>query len=97
MSTSPDTDFTGKRALVTGGTLVTIAAQSEGTQDPAVRDAFFIVEPNRSQLVEIAGLIDYGQIRVFLQEVFPLEQTRQAYARAQAVGTRGKVGSRVVR
>jgi NADPH:quinone reductase-like Zn-dependent oxidoreductase len=83
--------------LKSGGTLVTIAAQSEGTQDPAVRDAFFIVEANRSQLVEIAGLIDDGQIRVLLQEVFPLAQARQAYARAQEGGTRGKVVLRVVR
>jgi NADPH:quinone reductase-like Zn-dependent oxidoreductase len=83
--------------LKSGGTLVTIAAQNEGTQDPAVRDAFFIVEANRSQLVEIAGLIDDGQIRVLLQEVFPLAQARQAYARAQEGGTRGKVVLRVVR
>jgi NADPH:quinone reductase-like Zn-dependent oxidoreductase len=55
------------------------------------------VEPNRSQLVEIAGLIDDGQIRVFLQEVFPLAQARQAYARAQTGGTRGTVALRVVR
>src|SRR5262245_26094782 len=34
--------------LKSGGTLVTIAAQSEGAQDPAIRDAFFIVEANRS-------------------------------------------------
>src|SRR5499426_2579972 len=60
--------------LKAGGTLVTIAAQSEGIEDPAIRDAFFIVEANRAQLMEIAALIDDGQIQVFFQEAFPLAQ-----------------------
>jgi NADPH:quinone reductase-like Zn-dependent oxidoreductase len=68
--------------LKSGGSLVTIAVQSEGSQEPAVRDAFFIVEANRSQLAEIARLIDDGRIRVSLQEAFPLAQARQAYERA---------------
>ena len=82
--------------LKSGGTLVTIAAQSEGTQAPVVRDAFFIVAANRAQLAEIARLIDAGQIRVFVQEAFPLAQARQAYERAQGGGSRGKVVFRVV-
>jgi NADPH:quinone reductase-like Zn-dependent oxidoreductase len=81
--------------LKSGGTLVTIAAQSEGTQDPAVRDAFFIVAANRAHLAEMAHLIDAGQIRVFLQEAFPLAQASQAYERAQSGGHRGKVVFRV--
>jgi len=44
--------------LKPGGRLVTIAAQGEGTENPAVRDAFFIVEAKRSQLIEVARLID---------------------------------------
>jgi len=82
--------------LKSSGTLVTIAAQSEGTQAPVVRDAFFIVAANRAQLAEIARLIDAGQIRVFVQEAFPLAQARQAYERAQGGGSRGKVVFRVV-
>jgi NADPH:quinone reductase-like Zn-dependent oxidoreductase len=76
--------------LKAGGTLVTIAAQSEGRQDPAIRDAFFIVATNRSQLVEIARLIDDGQLRVLLKEAFPLAQARQAYERAQGRGSRAR-------
>jgi NADPH:quinone reductase-like Zn-dependent oxidoreductase len=83
--------------LKSGGTLVTIAAPSEGAEDPAVREAFFIVAANRAHLVEIARLIDAGQSRVFLQEAFPLAQARQAYERAQGGGTRGKIVLRVVR
>jgi NADPH:quinone reductase-like Zn-dependent oxidoreductase len=84
-----------RSVLKSSGTLVTIAAQSEGTQDPVVRDAFFIVAANRTQLTEIARLIDAGQLRVFLQETFPLAQARQAYERAQGGGNRGKVVLRV--
>ena len=46
-----------------GGRLVTIAADAERLTQPRVRDAFFIVEPNRVQLIEIARLIDAGVIR----------------------------------
>jgi NADPH:quinone reductase-like Zn-dependent oxidoreductase len=65
-------------------------------RDSAVRDAFFIVEANRSQLAEIARLIDDGQIRVLLKDAFPLAQARQAYEQAQGGGNRGKVVLRVV-
>jgi NADPH:quinone reductase-like Zn-dependent oxidoreductase len=82
--------------LKSSGILVTIAAQSEGVQDPVVSEAFFIVEANRSQLSEIARLIDDGQLRVFLQETFPLAQARQAYERAQGGGNRDKVVLHVV-
>jgi NADPH:quinone reductase-like Zn-dependent oxidoreductase len=82
--------------LKAGGTLVTIAAQSEGSEDPAIRDAFFIVEANRGQLMEIAALIDEGQIRVFFQDVFPLAQARQAYEQTQGRGDLGKVVLRVL-
>ena len=82
--------------LKPGGKLVTIAAQSEGTKDPAARDAFFVVEANRSQLAEIARLLDDGHIRPILDEAFPLAQAGQAYQRAQAGGHRGKVVLRVV-
>ena len=82
--------------LKPGGKLVTIAAQSERTKDPAARDAFFIVQANRSQLTEIARLIDDGHIRPIVDEAFPLAQAGQAYQRAQAGGHRGKVVLRVV-
>jgi NADPH:quinone reductase-like Zn-dependent oxidoreductase len=35
-----------------GGRVVTIAAESEGTDDERVKKAFFIVEPNQKQLCE---------------------------------------------
>jgi NADPH:quinone reductase-like Zn-dependent oxidoreductase len=62
-----------------GGRLVTIAADAERLTQPRVRDAFFIVEPNRVQLIEIARLIDAGVIRPIVGAVFAMENFRQAY------------------
>jgi len=65
--------------LRNGGRLVTIAADAEGLKEQRVRDAFFIVDPNRVQLIEIARLIDAGVIRPIVGAVFAMEHFRQAY------------------
>jgi NADPH:quinone reductase-like Zn-dependent oxidoreductase len=62
-----------------GGRLVTIAADAEGVKEQRVRDAFFIVEPNRKQLVNISHLIDPGVLRPVVGTVFSMETVRQAY------------------
>src|SRR5262249_11235541 len=61
------------------GRLVTIAADAERMTQPRVRDAFFIVEPNRAQLIEFARLIDAGVIHPVVGAVFSMEHFRQAY------------------
>jgi NADPH:quinone reductase-like Zn-dependent oxidoreductase len=65
--------------LKPGGRLVTIAASGEQTADERARSAFFIVEPSRSQLEEIAWLINSGAICPIVGSVFPLAEARQAY------------------
>jgi NADPH:quinone reductase-like Zn-dependent oxidoreductase len=65
--------------LKKSGRLVTIAADAERLTQPRVRDAFFIVEPNRDQLIEIARLIDAGLIRPIVGAIFAMEHFRQAY------------------
>jgi NADPH:quinone reductase-like Zn-dependent oxidoreductase len=62
-----------------GGRVVTIAASSESTEDPKVKEAFFIVESNKQQLVELAQLIDSGVLRPIVSEVLPLAAAAQAY------------------
>jgi NADPH:quinone reductase-like Zn-dependent oxidoreductase len=59
--------------------LVTIAADSERLTQQRVRDAFFIVEPNRAQLIEISRLIDAGVIRPIVGGAFSMKDFRQAY------------------
>jgi NADPH:quinone reductase-like Zn-dependent oxidoreductase len=72
--------------LKPGGTLVTIAASGERTADERTHAAFFIVEPSRNQLHEIAWLIDSGAIRPIIGSVFPLAEARQAYEHKPAHG-----------
>jgi NADPH:quinone reductase-like Zn-dependent oxidoreductase len=79
--------------LKAGGRLVTIAASGEQTTDERVRAAYFIVEPSRTQLAEIARLIDGGALRPVVGVVFPLAEARQAY---QSKPSHGKVVLRVV-
>lgn len=62
-----------------GGRLVTIAADAEGAKEHRVRDAFFIVEPNRNQLMNISHLIDTGVLRPVVGSIFSMERFRQTY------------------
>jgi NADPH:quinone reductase-like Zn-dependent oxidoreductase len=79
--------------LKPGGRLVTVAASGEQTTDERVRAAYFIVEPSRTQLAEIARLIDGGVLRPVVGVVFPLAEARQAY---QHKPSHGKTVLRVV-
>ena len=79
--------------LKPGGRLVTVAASGEQTTDERVSAAYFIVEPSRTQLAEIARLIDGGALRPVVGAVFPLAEAQQAY---QHKPSHGKVVLRVV-
>ena len=68
--------------LKPGGRMITIAADSEGRADQRVKDAFFIVEPNQKQLVEIAKQLDAGRLRAFVKTTFPLNEASAAYSGA---------------
>jgi len=71
-----------------GGRMVTIAADAEHTSEQRVKDAFFIVEPNREQLSRIARMIDAGELRPVVGEAFSLAEARRAYEHKPV---RGKV------
>lgn len=78
--------------LKPGGRMVTIAADSEGTQDERTKAAFFIVEPHRTQLTKVAALIDDGKLQPFLDGVVPLAQAASAYfGAAERPSGRGKL------
>lgn len=76
------------------GKLVTIV--SENALSQRSRDAFMLVRADGHQLGELGGMIDAGELRVFLEAVYPLNEARDAYARAQAGGMRGKISLSVV-
>jgi len=59
--------------------MITIAADSEATTDDRVKQAFFIVEPNREQLSRIGHMLDVGDLRMVVDAVLPLTQATVAY------------------
>ncbi len=82
-----------------GGMLVSIVSPPPPAavrKEQDVRFAYFIVEPNRDELIQIGELIDAGQLRPIIDMVFPLAQARQAYEQATKGHTRGKIVLRVI-
>ena len=74
------------------GRMVTIAADSEATADERVKQAFFIVEPNREQLTRITQMLDAGDLRTVVDAVVPLAQASAAYrGEVRRRNGRGKV------
>jgi NADPH:quinone reductase-like Zn-dependent oxidoreductase len=69
-----------------GGRVITIAANSESNEDPKVKEAFFIVETKREQLIELAKLIDEGIIRPIVSEVIGFEEATKAYFPTKKTG-----------
>ncbi len=73
------------------GRLVTIAAGGDTSPDERARKAFFIVEPNRQQLVEIGRLLDAGDLRPVVDTRVALSQAEEAYTGTVERQGRGKV------
>ena len=71
------------------GRLVSIAV------DPAGEGTYFVVEPNREQLIELARLMDTRQVRVSIDSTFALSEAAAAFERSLASGKQGKVVIRV--
>jgi NADPH:quinone reductase-like Zn-dependent oxidoreductase len=72
------------------GRMVTTVS-SDNSTDPRAKKAFFIVEPNQKQLVEIARLLDAGKLRTFVDSVVLLSQAPDLYAGKVERKGRGKV------
>jgi NADPH:quinone reductase-like Zn-dependent oxidoreductase len=62
------------------GRIISIAADGEVTTDLQIRAAYFIVEPNHWQLVEVARLLDAGSMQAFVNAMVPLIDAGMAYA-----------------
>jgi NADPH:quinone reductase-like Zn-dependent oxidoreductase len=77
-----------------GGRLVSVA--EEPPREEEISTAYFVVEPNREQLVELARLVDRGDLRPKIDKVFPLADARKAFERSMSRAGRGKVVLRVV-
>jgi NADPH:quinone reductase-like Zn-dependent oxidoreductase len=65
--------------LKPGGRMITIAADSETSTDERVKQAFFIVEPNQTQLIQIGDRLEKGNLQPVVDAVLPLAQASAAY------------------
>jgi NADPH:quinone reductase-like Zn-dependent oxidoreductase len=67
------------------GRLVSIA------EEPPGDGTYFVVEPSREQLLEVARLVDSGELRVAIDSTFALSEAAAAFERSLASGKHGKV------
>ena len=74
-----------------GGRLVAVAEEPPPEIAERVDTTYFVVEPDRQQLVELAKLANDGILRPAIDSVFPLKDARAAFDRVMSSGKRGKV------
>jgi NADPH:quinone reductase-like Zn-dependent oxidoreductase len=75
--------------LRSGGRLVSVV--SEPPTERGIETVYFVVEPNRDQLIELAGSVDVDGLRPTLDEVFPLMDARKAFERSLGEHGSGKI------
>lgn len=80
-----------------GGRIVSVAEELPETRpESKVEAVYFVVEPNHEQLVQLASLVDCGELRPAIDSVFPLADARAAFERSMTSGKSGKVVIRVL-
>ena len=79
------------RLLREGTRIVSVAEEPPATVSERVEASYFVVEPSRDQLLELARLVDGGTVRPLVDSVFPLAEARAAFERVRTPGKRGKV------
>lgn len=86
------------QVLKKGGILVSILGQpsQEDAARHGVRGAGIFVQPNPTQLAELANLADAGKVRPIIDTVLPLAEAARAHEMNQTLHTRGKIVLRAV-
>jgi NADPH:quinone reductase-like Zn-dependent oxidoreductase len=76
-----------------GGRLVSVATEpsQEQAAERGITAIFFVVEPNGRQLAQITKLVEEGAVKPLIDEVFPLAEARQAFARSLGPHAPGKI------
>jgi len=76
-----------------GGAMISVTQPIPENQlrEHGVRGLFFIVEPDREQLEELAKLIDSGALKSIVASILPLARAREAFELGLQGHNRGKV------
>jgi NADPH:quinone reductase-like Zn-dependent oxidoreductase len=76
-----------------GGRLISVASEPpyEQAKSLGVESLYFVVSPNREQLIEISKLVDSGVLRPAIDEVFPMSKAREAFERSLIRHRAGKI------
>src|SRR5262245_28412831 len=64
--------------------VVSVAEEADGV-------TYFVVEPNRAELLELGRLAESGELEPQIDSVFPLSEVHAAFSRLAERGKRGKV------
>jgi NADPH:quinone reductase-like Zn-dependent oxidoreductase len=88
-----DTQTRSWKVLKKGGILVSILTPPSPEEAAAhgVRQAFVFVQPNASQLAEIAKLVDSGKLKAILETILPLSEARRDQEISAGGHARGKI------
>ena len=77
--------------LKPGGALVSVVSWELPADRDDIRKVFFIQESDRTQLAELARLVDEGHLHPQVGGVYPLAQAVQAYQAKAAGGISGRI------
>lgn len=80
------------KVLKPGGQILSIVTWDVHAQVPeGVKAKFFIVSMKREQLEDIIRLIDEEKLRTFIDSVYPLEKTAEAFRKGEEGHAHGKI------
>ena len=93
-----DTQARSILLLNPGGRLFSVVATPDEASLAAVgaTGGTFMVQPSSEDLGRIAQLIDDGTVRVLIDSMFPLSETRAAHTKSQTGRVKGKIVLEVV-
>jgi NADPH:quinone reductase-like Zn-dependent oxidoreductase len=96
-----DTSTRSLDVLRPGGLIVAVPSGAspdlwERAAARGLRATPFLVEPDGPALARIAGLVDAGQVRVEVEEAFPLERAADAHRKGEEGRNRGKLVLQVI-
>jgi NADPH:quinone reductase-like Zn-dependent oxidoreductase len=81
------------QVLKKGGVIVSLLAQPnpELMNQYNVKSIYQFTQPTTERLTKLVALIDQGKVKVYLDKVFPIEQTKEALFYLKTGHPRGKV------